>query len=76
MAGDNILDNIVRIGHIKSVNPASHTARVVFDSLGGMESGDLKVIQTVEWNPEEGQLVACLYLPVFNGDGFILGVIS
>ena len=29
-----------------------------------------------EWAPEVGQKVVCLYLPVDNGDGFVLGVVE
>lgn len=28
---------------------------------------------TTWWVPEPGERVLCLYLPVFNGDGFVLG---
>ncbi len=31
---------------------------------------------TTFWMPEVGDTVLCLYLPVFNGDGVVLGVLK
>lgn len=150
---EGILENLVRIGTVSSVDPDKRTARVIFTGHDNMVSGELKVLQnqpllvinktvdgdawdysaqyasaprslglgekytksfpdviqleaTIEyeknntipdsslscsytgvidtkthrhvvkvypWLPYIGQLVLCLYLPVFNGDGFILG---
>lgn len=104
MAAENILENLVRVGTVSSVNSAKRTARVVFNDLGGMVSGNLYVLQhsgtgvavsdteltydvggspkteshnhtaaLQHWMPSVGQMVVCLYTPVFNGDGYILG---
>ena len=108
MAGGNILENVVRIGEVQSVDSVKKTARVKFDSLGGLVSGPLKVLQqfgqnmTINnehthtitdtysgggsastqpahshtityWMPSVGQMVVCLYIPVDDGDGFVLG---
>ena len=151
----DILQNLVRIGTVSSVDPDKRTARVIFTGHDNLVSGELKVLQnqpliviqktvdgsqwdfsaqyasaprglqlgetytkaapdvitlekTIEYNksfsiPEDnpscsltgkidekthkhkvtvypwlpyvGQLVLCIYLPIFNGDGFILGAI-
>ena len=70
--------NIVRIGTVSSVNAAEGTARVAYDSLNKMVSGPLRLLQhppNPDWVPTVGQTVLCLYLPVFDGDGFVLGVV-
>lgn len=106
---ENILNNLVRIGTVSSIDPAKRTARVMFKDKD-MVSGWLSVLQhpgagvyvkpegkhshsisgggTTEldgehdhvsnvtyWMPKVNDTVLVLYLPVFNGDGFILGVI-
>lgn len=157
MDNENILQNLVRIGTVSSVDPVKRTARVIFKDRDNLVSGELKVLQnqpliTIEkwvteegaenkwncsaryasadrklglgesytkaapdvisnsktikyektegipqpapscpltgvienkshrqtvtvypWLPYIGQLVLCIYLPVFNGDGFVLG---
>lgn len=92
---NDILNSIVRIGTVSSVDAGRRTARVKFPDMGGMVSGDLKVLQhngaavNVQvsdkhshaasvgyWMPRVNDAVVCLYLPVFNGDGFILGGVS
>jgi hypothetical protein len=101
---ENILSNLVRKGKVSSVDAVKRTARVIFEELDNMVSGDLFVLQhlnaavTVDdasltydksdtltseehthgavlgaWMPAVGQWVICLYIPAFNGDGFILG---
>jgi len=109
MDNENILNNIVRIGTVSSVDPAKRTVRVIFKDKE-MVSGWLHVLQhnlagvyikpdgehshaldgggTTEldvehghaanvtyWMPRVNDTVVVLYLPVFNGDGFILGAI-
>lgn len=47
-------------------------------SITVAESGDPVHTHTASfgaWMPAVGQSVLCLYIPVENGDGFILGVI-
>jgi hypothetical protein len=101
---ENILRNLVRKGKVSSVDAAKRTARVIFEELDNMVSGDLFVLQHINaavsventelsydksnvltseghdhaaalgaWMPSIGQWVICLYVPAFNGDGFILG---
>ncbi len=149
MFDPDVLNALVRIGTVSSVNENTRTARVVFPDHDDMVSGELKVLQNhptiaitkivdgdkwdyeafyatfdrslglgeaytksipdkiklekdieyfkeevdssceytglleekkhqmiVEvhpWLPYIGQLVLCIYLPIFNGDGFIIG---
>lgn len=106
---ENILNNLVRIGTVSSINLETRSARVIYKDKD-MVSGWLIVLQhpgavvsvnpdgkhshdisggtTTEidgehsheanvtyWMPEINDTVLVLYLPVFSGDGFILGVI-
>lgn len=70
----NILHNLLRIGTVSSVDTSKCRARVYFPDKNYV-SGWLSVIQTskTEWVPKVNEEVVCLYLPVFNGDGFVLG---
>lgn len=107
---ENILDNLVRIGTVSSVDNGKRLARVMFRDKDEMVSGWLHVLQhhsasvyikpggkhshsvtgggTAEtggehdhsasltyWMPRVNDTVVVLYIPVFNGDGFILGAI-
>ncbi|MEN6437013.1 MAG: hypothetical protein ABFD97_00350 [Syntrophobacter sp.] len=74
MDNENILANLVRIGTVSSVNAAKQTARVIYKD-NDMVSGWLPVLQREPWMPSINDTVVVLYLPVFNGDGFILGAI-
>ncbi len=93
------IEKLIRIGKVSSVNAEQKTARVIFENLGGMVSGDLPILQNAgtvnissttvsyggeskqhghaadiaAWLPAVNQYVLCIYLPVFNGDGFIIG---
>lgn len=83
---DEVLElcrNCVRIGTVSSVSGS--TARVVFRDMDDMVSGDLFIIQQPHydsqdwswhpWAPSVGNRVLCLYIPIQDGDGYILGVI-
>jgi phage baseplate assembly protein gpV len=81
MADDmkDLLANLVRIGTVSSVESTKGRARVIFKDKA-MVSGWLYVLQqtssgAVSWMPRVNDRVLCLYLPIFNGDGFILGAI-
>lgn len=80
---ENILDGLVRIGKVTDVS--GKKVRVYFPDLD-MTSGwlyclqrrgsitvDGQSVQIPAWVPQINDIVACLYLPVENGDGFILG---
>ncbi len=74
---DPILKNIVRVGLVSSVDPATGTVRVAFED--GLVSYDLPVIvpQTLKNKdycmPDVGEHVVCLFLPPGNAQGFVLG---
>lgn len=71
MDSEKILARLVQIGMVSVVDSSKHMARVILKETGHTSGwlrpltscGDLKV----------NQQVLVLYLPVFNGDGFILG---
>lgn len=79
--GENLLYGMVRVGIVSSVSPGANTARVTFPDMGNMVSGNLKYLTRSDvrsdlyapWIPRIGQPVLCLYIPVQDGDGFILG---
>jgi phage baseplate assembly protein gpV len=70
---DKILANLVRVGTVSAVDVGAGKARVLFPDLA-FPSGWLYVVhhQTL-WMPKVSDRVLVLYIPIFNGDGFILG---
>lgn len=88
---DETLQNrLVQVGIVTAADTENHRVRVKFPDTG-ITSGWLYVLQhpgavtilpddghtgqLASWMPAIGSTVAVLYLPVENGDGFILGVI-
>ena len=72
---NSIMQGIVRIGFVTDTDSTNKSARVKYDGVD-MTSGWLRVVrQTEDWMPSVNDKVVCIYLPVFNGDGFILGVV-
>jgi len=64
------LKNMVRVGTVSEVD--GQRVRVVFRNAKNMKSGWLTSLRHVgELKP--GETVLILYVPVFNGDGFVLG---
>lgn len=73
---ESLFQNIVRIGKVYDIDNEKHKARVHFPRLN-MTSGWLCIVRNAEsWMPSVNDTVLCLYFPVFNGDGYILGVIE
>jgi len=78
---ESALYNLVRVGTVSSVDLTSLTARVIYMDKQDVEgtpltSGPLKILnQDSLWLPYEGQLVVCLYMPISDSDGFIIGAI-
>lgn len=72
------LHTMVRLGTVSSVDTENRMARVTFPAMGFV-SGTLKVLKTGRdsngdyYMPSVGAEVLCLYLPVKDGDGFVLG---
>lgn len=69
-------NGMVRVGRVSSVS--GNTARVMFDDVGGLMSGDLKIVQwapVAGWAPLVGMTVLCLYDGTFNGNGYVLGTL-
>lgn len=83
---ENYVQNMVRVGIVTDVDKKDRRVRVRFPNLN-MTSGWLYVLQSppdvkiiidftvTPWMPEVNDRVLCLYIPVFNGDGFVLGAI-
>lgn len=77
----NVLENLIKIGEVSSIDPAKATARVVFDDEDSLVSFDLQVLQKNTFGnkdysmPEIGEDVVCLFLPSGPEDGFILGAV-
>lgn len=74
-----LLARIVRIGTV--MNVSGRYCRVKFKDTG-IFSGWLRVVDTPPrvtgaevspWLPSINDTVLCLYLPVENGDGFVIG---
>jgi len=81
MDNEDVLLNLVRVGTVRAIDATKRKARVWYDDLA-ITSGWLCVLQhrgalagtaAAGWMPGVGARVLVLYLPVFNGDGFILG---
>lgn len=67
------LARLAMVGRVSDVNEAKRQVRVIWPA-SGETSGWLFVLQRGEvWLPKINELVLVLYLPVFGGDGFILG---
>lgn len=83
---ENYTQNMVRVGIVTDVDKNDRRVRVRFPNLN-MTSGWLYVLQAppdvkiiidftvTPWMPSVNDKVLCLYIPVFNGDGFVLGAI-
>lgn len=82
MDSEKILARLVQIGTVSDVDNSKRRARVILKETGHT-SGWLCVLATPPfipdynvpqpWMPKVNDQVLVLYLPVFNGDGFILG---
>ena len=74
-----ILNSLIKIGEVSSVDYKNGTARVVFDDDDSLVSNDLQVLQKNTFQnkdysmPDVGEDVICLFLPSGREEGFILG---
>lgn len=69
---ENLLSRLVQVGTVTAVDTARAAARVKFQNTG-VTSGWLTVLRRPAWTPAINETVVVLYLPVWNGDGFIIG---
>lgn len=75
MDSEKILARLVQIGTVSAVDGTKRMARVILKETGHT-SGWLCVLSpyaSTQRMPRVNDQVLVLYLPVFNGDGFILG---
>ena len=70
------LARLAMVGRVSDVNKDKRQVRVIRPD-SGQTSGWLFVLQRGEvWLPKINELVLVLYLPVFGGDGFVLGSVG
>lgn len=70
------LARLALVGRVSDVNKSKRQVRVIWPD-SGQTSGWLYVLQRGEvWLPKINELVLVLYLPVFGGDGFVLGSVG
>lgn len=76
-----LVENLIRVGEVTSVDAAAATARVWFSDKDDVESFDLQVMtrnagKTKRLSmPDIGEIVVCLFLPSGVETGFIVGSI-
>lgn len=71
------MENIVRVGTVTAVDTKTRKARVLFQDMG-FTSDWLTVLrhgQENAWMPKVNDTAVVLYLPVWQSDGYILGVL-
>ena len=71
-----MIEHIVRVGTVTAVDQEAGKARVLFQDKG-FSSGWLAILrhgQDDTWLPKVNDTAVVLYLPVWQGDGFIVGV--
>ena len=71
---ERILQRMVQIGKVMATSVARKAARVKFEDTG-IISDWLRLLGRNPGMPEIDEQVLCLYFPVRNGDGFILGIV-
>lgn len=74
-----LVDNLIRVGEVTSINPEAFTARVRFEDRDDIESYDLRLLvrrslKNKDFDaPDVGEPVLCLFLPTGVEAGFIIG---
>ncbi|QOT12954.1 phage baseplate assembly protein V [Paenibacillus sp. JNUCC32] len=75
----SVIENLIRIGLVSSVNAKKHTVRVVFEDKDNLVSGDLPVIVPYSASakayrlPEVSESVLCVFRGNGIQNGFCLG---
>ncbi len=66
-------ERMVRVGTVTDLDPGKKKARIKLQGEN-IPSGWLLVLQGAgDWMPKINDTVLALYIPVFQGDGYILG---
>nr|DAL33575.1 MAG TPA_asm: baseplate assembly protein [Caudoviricetes sp.] len=83
ISAKGLLENLIFIGNVSSLNPAQGTVRVTRPDKGDKVTSDMAVLQRGTkdskdyWMPAVGDQVLCMQLPNFSGsgvgDGFVIG---
>lgn len=74
-----LLNQLIRVGKVSSINPQNCTARVVFEDNDDLVSDELPILTRNTlfnkdyWMPDVNEQVLCLFLPIAPSHGFILG---
>lgn len=68
-----LLEGLVRIGTVSDTDAEHGMLRLLYQSEN-ITSGWLYVLQRGDqWMPKINDTVVALYLPIYDGDGFVLG---
>ena len=66
------LAGVLRVGTVRAMDGGREMAQVWFDD-SGITSDWLYVLKSARATLEEGDRALAAFLPMFNGDGFVLG---
>ncbi|MDR2360500.1 MAG: hypothetical protein LBD85_04370 [Oscillospiraceae bacterium] len=69
------IQDLIREGIVSAVDAEKRIARVIFADQDEIVSGWLRIIRSAG-TPEVGTRVLCVFRAVFNGDGYVIGVIG
>lgn len=75
----HLVDQLIRVGVVSSIDADAETARVVFDDQDEVVSYDLRVVVRSAlsnkdyWVPDVDEQVLCFFLPTGVETGFIVG---
>lgn len=68
-----VLSGLIRLGTVSDVDETRSMVRLLYQS-NGIVSGWLYVLKRGDsWMPKINDTVLALYLPMQDGDGFVLG---
>lgn len=76
---EDLVQNLVRVGEVTSIDPGAYKARVRFEDQEDTESFDLLILAANAGKkkryvmPDVGDAVLCLFLPSGVETGFIIG---
>lgn len=71
-----LLDGLVRIGTVSDTDAERRMVRLLYQSEN-MTSGWLYVLNRGDqWMPQINDTVLAVFMPVYDGDGFVIGGIG